>query len=321
MSNVTLKQLRSFITLAQQRSFTKAASYLNISQSALTLQIREFEAEIGVRLFDRSTRSVELTFHGTQLLPTILNIIDQLDHALDDVRSLTSIDRGTVSIAAGGSIIKSLVAPAIAILRVKYPGLSIKVIEDSGPATAARFAGGKADLAIAPPVESPTLASRPLFKDRVGVLCHASHPLAHQHRSVQWEDLAEHAVVVLRSGMTVRTLLDAHNVSIGSSKYEVSTISALLSLVEEGVGISVLSYLAAYPALRSGLIFRPVQSPPIYRELSAVYLRRHSLSPAAKELVRAIFDVLRDLKRVKQISEFLQVASATEWIQSGTSSQ
>jgi LysR family carnitine catabolism transcriptional activator len=314
MSNVTLKQLRSFIALAQQRSFTKAAMHLNISQSALTLHIRDLETEIGVRLFDRSTRYVDLTSQGTRLLPVIFDAIDQLDHAIDDIRVSKSIDSGTVSIAAGGAIIKSLVAPAIAILRSKHPGLSVKVIEDSGPTTAVRLADGQADLAIAPVAQSHNLESQPLFKDRVGVLCHASHPLARQQRPIHWKDLSQHTLVILRTGKTIRTLLDAHRVALGSSKYEVSTISALLSLIEEDVGISVLSCLAAYPALRAGLVFRPVQAPSIYRELCVVYLRRHTLSPAAKALVRAIFDVLRDLKRMHQVKEFLQIAQFADWV-------
>jgi LysR family carnitine catabolism transcriptional activator len=70
MANITLRQLRAFLAVARARSFTRAASELNLTQSALTMAIRGLEAEVGLRLLDRSTRAVAPTAHGERFMVT-----------------------------------------------------------------------------------------------------------------------------------------------------------------------------------------------------------------------------------------------------------
>lgn len=317
MPNVTLKQLRAFVTLAKYRSFTKAAGQLNVSQSALTLQIQDLETTVGLRLFDRSTQSVDLTPIGIKFFPAIKGLIDQLDIALDDIQAAASFNKDVVTVVAGGSIIRSIIAPAVASLLKGYPELSVKIIEDAGATIPMRLIEGQAEFAISPLTADHNLQSHPLLKDRAGILCHEDHPIARQEGPLNWTDLRGTRLVMLRSGKTIRNLLDAHRIFSEYTehpKYEVSSISALLSLVEQGVGISVLSSLAAYPALRAGLIFRPVQNPPLFRELQIVRLRRHTLTAAATALIGAIFDILNNLKLRSQLKDLLEVANTPKWV-------
>jgi DNA-binding transcriptional LysR family regulator len=316
MVNVTLKQLRAFVTLAKHKSFTRAASHLNVSQSALTLQIRDLEAMIGLRLFDRSTRSVDLTSLGATFFPLIQDITNQLDLALDNIQAAANIDTGFVTVVAGGSVIKSIIAPAVANLGESRPELSVKIIEDAGATMQTRLVEGQADFAISSLTGDHNVQSHPLLKDRAGILCRADHPLAQRERPLNWTDLRGNRLVMLRSGKTIRALLDAHrNFSEYTEhpQYEVSSISALLSLVEQGVGISILSSLAAYSALQTGLVFLPVQNPSLFRELQIVHLRRHTLTPPAILLVGAIFDVLSNLKRMNHLKDLLEVSQRPEW--------
>ena len=85
----TLRQLRAFATIARLRSFTRAADVLHTTQPALSAQIRELEASLGVRLFDRNTRSVAPTRAGADLLP----VVDQVLSALDSVAARVKLRR------------------------------------------------------------------------------------------------------------------------------------------------------------------------------------------------------------------------------------
>src|ERR1700731_1618803 len=103
MKNVTLKQLRAFVTIAHEKSFTRAAGRLNISQSALTLGIRDLEAELALRLFDRSTRSVQPTTQAEVFLPVAIRLLDELDHAVDDLRAVAGRRKGSAVVSANAS--------------------------------------------------------------------------------------------------------------------------------------------------------------------------------------------------------------------------
>jgi DNA-binding transcriptional LysR family regulator len=95
-----LKQIRSFVAVAQLESFTRAASLLHVSQPALTVQIRNLEDALGLRLFDRNTRTVALTRIGRDLLPALQRILRDLDAVVAEARDVATQRRGIVRLAA-----------------------------------------------------------------------------------------------------------------------------------------------------------------------------------------------------------------------------
>lgn len=313
MDGVTLKQLRAFLSLARERSFTKAAAQLNVSQSALTLQIRAIESQLGVRLFDRSTRSVELTASGRELHPMVERIMDQLSRALVDVQTLSDRTRGLVAVAAGTSIISLMIAPSVVRLTESYPGIVVRIIEHAGRDLASRVIDGEADFgiaALANPNES--LEAQPLLRDRFGVLCTRNHPLARKSGTLAWRDLGDHSFVTLARGTDTREMIDSHpaiSPLLPRPAYEVASLSALFSLVEQGAGITLLPGIAALPALRHGLVFRPIYRPSMSRDLYFISERKRSLTPAAKQLASTIVDELFSLKKKPAFRAVMEIAS------------
>lgn len=95
--NVTLRQLRAFVAVAQEQSFTRAAARLHVTQSTLTASIQALESEIGMRLFDRSTRSVLATPQGQQFLPAAERMLRELQEALEEMRQTADRRRGSVA--------------------------------------------------------------------------------------------------------------------------------------------------------------------------------------------------------------------------------
>lgn len=98
--NVTLRQLRAFLAVTRTGSFTLAAESLYITQSALSGLIKELEQVLGVRLFDRSTRRIQMSEVGRGIYPLIEKILTDLDGALDEVANIKALKRGVVRVAA-----------------------------------------------------------------------------------------------------------------------------------------------------------------------------------------------------------------------------
>src|SRR5574338_622948 len=100
LMNITLRQLRAFVAVACTGSFTLAAERLFVTQSALSGLIKELEQSLGVRLFDRSTRRIELSDVGRGIFPLIDKILLDLDRVIDEVTNLKALKKGLARVAA-----------------------------------------------------------------------------------------------------------------------------------------------------------------------------------------------------------------------------
>src|SRR6185369_5922345 len=178
MKNITIKQLRAFIAVSREKNFTRAASQLGLSQSALTIAVRQLEREINLKLFDRSTRSVQLTTHAVAFLPTPGRLLQELSRALDDLSAIAARQKGNVVVAATASFLCSVLAPTVAEFTKKFPGIHIKLV-NTPENLARRVLEEEIDFGIAnvwQPVQS--LESHLLLEDRFGLVCPAKHKLA-----------------------------------------------------------------------------------------------------------------------------------------------
>jgi DNA-binding transcriptional LysR family regulator len=319
MINVTLKQLRSFVAIAREAGFTRAAARLNVSQSALTLQIRALEAAIGLRLFDRSSRSVELTAAGRDFQPLAERMLEELDGALDNLQVLARRERGSVTLVAGAAVIQLAVTPALAELSRTHPGVSMRILENVGEEVARGVATGYADFAIANFISpTETIASSLLLKDAIGMLCHAQHPLA-RRGNLSWKDLKPYSLATtLSQGKVLRDMID-RNAPILSSlpkpRFETSSISALMSIVEHDLGIALLPRLVAIPAAANRkLVFRPIQAPTMFRELCFITSRRRSLTPAANLVARAVLKQLDTAIQARRVGAAIVTSNLSAFL-------
>ena len=98
--NISLRQLRAFLAVAEQRHFRRAAEQIHLTQPAVSRHIAELEAELDVRLFDRSTREVVPTEAGRYLQGAVERVLDELEGVLAHVHSEGERRRGKVRVAA-----------------------------------------------------------------------------------------------------------------------------------------------------------------------------------------------------------------------------
>ena len=133
--------LRAFVAVAEQESFSKAAERLGLAPSSLSQTIRGLEERLGIRLFNRTTRSVSLTQAGQRLLLRVRPVLAELDAALADVAGLGDRPAGIVRVRCLRHAFRVHVAPVLAAFHAAYPHVVLDVVLDDavGDLVAAGF--------------------------------------------------------------------------------------------------------------------------------------------------------------------------------------
>lgn len=124
--------LAAFAVVARERSFTRAGAKLGISPSALSQTIKGLEGRLGIRLLDRTTRSVAPTSAGERLFRTVAPRLAEIEHELAALRDMSERPAGTIRITAGEHPVRSVLSQGLANLLPNYPDIRVEVIVDYG---------------------------------------------------------------------------------------------------------------------------------------------------------------------------------------------
>jgi len=293
MKNVTLKQFRYFEALARHGHFRRAAEACGISQPALSMQIKELEAEVGIELFERSSRQVRLTGFGEEFALRIRGILRSIDE-LDDL-ARASQDRlvGRLRIGVIPTVAPYLLPTLLGNLRRHFKGLDIHVRETQTPRLIQELDEGRLDAAIvALPVSEASLTEITLLTESF-VLVRPGHDEGKPVPSP--EALREMRLLLLEEGHCFRDqALSFCNVDTRATPsrdfLDASSLSTLVQMVDAGIGITLIPEMAVAVETRSGSVsvvrFR---DPEPSRTIGMVWRKT---SPLAKQLMQ-ISDVVR----------------------------
>ncbi len=283
--------VQAFIAIASRRNFRRAAAELHITQTALSRRLQTLEAYLGVKLIQRTTRSVELTRTGADFLPRAQRLLTELESSLIDIRETGKAMRGSVNIACVPSIGARYLPQVIQQYSAAYPENRITIHDHSSFGVAESVLRREAEFGINVTVShDAALASVPLARDRFVLICRDDHPLAGR-KKVSWTQLEPHLLIFPGSLNANKSVLEpaltAEHLRL-RTYYEVQHSSTALGLVSEGVGAAVVPGLAvqreAYPRIR----VIPLVEPAVTRSLALIALKNAQLSPAA----RALYDLL-----------------------------
>jgi DNA-binding transcriptional LysR family regulator len=191
---VDIRHLRYFVAVAETLNFGAAARELHISQPPLSKRIAEFEKAIGVRLFERSTRSVRLTGAGTKLLPQAKQAVIAFDSAMDAAGALRTDASRRIHIGFPPDTSREVLLSTIDELHRK--GLEVEVTEATTGEQVALLARGELDVAVLRhPFDLHGLQCSTPMRQTLGVVVHVTHPLARK-RKVRLEELQGFALVI-----------------------------------------------------------------------------------------------------------------------------
>ena len=285
--SVTLKQIRAFVAVAQAGSFTTAASQLHLTQSAVSVLISELEAEFGLRLFDRTTRLVQLADAGRDFYPVAEKILADLHNALLSSKELVAKKRGRVSVAATPLMASILLPKVIGEYTALYPDIHVTLQDSLAGLIQQKVRDGTADFGIGTFERAGReLIAEPFMADTLVLACPAGHPLAGK-ASVTWRALAGHPFISLTRdnsvGQLIRKCLADAGVEVHSA-YEVSYLSTVVGMVDAGLGVAVLPSYAGPITRLYDIQIRKLVKPAIQREMSFITRQGKALSPAAESL-------------------------------------
>lgn len=291
----SVRQMRAFLAVHQLRKLRAAAERLFVTQSTVSVLVRQLEEGLRVRLFDRTTRSLQTTPAGEEAAVVIERILRDVDLLGAGAAGLSALTRGRVSVAITPTLAGMLLPLVLPDFRRDYPGVGVQVDDCAPDQFLSRVVGGHVDFGIGTPERAGGEVDLvPLMRDVLCVVCHVDHPLA-SARSVRWRDLAGHAVIAGRPGYGVRPLVDLAASRAGVTLNivnEVSFLSTALWLAQAGEAAAILPSAYASAPAHPDLVILPLL-PRVSRDVFVVTQHGRSLSPAAERFLVSLRTALR----------------------------
>jgi DNA-binding transcriptional LysR family regulator len=295
---VELRHLRSFVAVAEERHFGRAAARLHMAQPPLSQQIRRLEAELGVTLLHRTTRSVELAPAGEVLLVRAREILASVESAAEDTLRAARGEFGRIAVGFTGSATYALLPQVAAALRGALPGVVLDLRgEMLTPAQVQGLLAGTLDLGLLrPPVRERELAVEVVRREPLVAVLPEAHRLAAAD-AVPLEELAAEPFVVYPSHFrsvvhdAVEETCAAHGF-LPRVALEVSETATLVSFVAAGLGVSLVPASVRHMTVH-GAVYRPLAREAATVELAVAW----RLQDASPVLERALEVVRRDLAR------------------------
>src|SRR5262252_3227375 len=165
MIDFSSRQLRAFLLVAQYSSFSRAAAALFITPAGLSLLIRELESQLGVRLFDRTTRSVALTTAGTELLAVAQRNLHELDGVISRLGRSPGEVHSSFSLAGTTYWTANILPQAIKEFRLRQPAFRFQVFEGNTDTIMQKVDSGMVDIGLGFFFKHfPGIRQRPLFR-------------------------------------------------------------------------------------------------------------------------------------------------------------
>jgi DNA-binding transcriptional LysR family regulator len=282
--DVGTRQLEAVLALAEYGSFVAAAARLRISQPALTRSIKRLEAQLGVQLFERSTRRVQITAAGREFAAVAERMLNDLGITVQSVREVAEERRGLVVISSVMSVAGGVLPAIVAAYRADRPGVEIHIREGVHATVLEDVRSGVADFGIGYVDDLPEfVVGTALSRETFCVVMPARHRLA-QRRGLSLGDLRDEAVIGLPTESRTRRTLDAAAASAGITLRQtviVGQFATLMGLVGAGVGVGIVPKGATRSLLARGLRSVPLGEPRLTRRLGLIALREREPTPAA----------------------------------------
>lgn len=269
------RHLRQFVAVAEELHFTRAAKRLCVAQPALSGQIRRLERELGVELFRRTRRRVELTEAGRVFLEEARRSLAQLEWAVEAARRAGRGEVGRLALGFVGPATYSVLPPLLSAFHRRYPDVELDVTEMNSGLQLPALTAGRLQLGfLRPPAHADGLRLETVLREGVGVALPRGHRLAAASR-VPASDLAGERLLLFRRDLEP-TLFDAYAQYFAEVEATprivqlANPLHLILALVAAGLGIALVP--AAIRNLRyPDIVYRPLTPQPPRVALAAAW--------------------------------------------------
>lgn len=294
--SLNFKLLHAFLSVAETGSFRKAAEQVHRSQSAVSMQVKQAEEQLGVALFHRTTRRVELTPAGELLLAHAKRAMAEMDNGLRAIKGSVDMQSGQLNLGCVPSVSYSILPSLLAIYMREYPGITVVLRELASVDLLDSISKQDVEFGIGPSVEKANdFQFRHVVDDPIFALMPSD--LASRFRNeIALEDLASLPILMYSTAAALRESLEREIALQGIEldiRSEILHTHTLIAFVRAGLGVAILPKIALPSRLGPKLHAVPLVRPTLQRSLDIITLRGQSLSPAAKRLSNLIVQKLR----------------------------
>ncbi|GIE28591.1 LysR family transcriptional regulator [Actinoplanes italicus] len=271
-----LRYVAAFVAVAEELHFGRAARRLQMAQPPLSQMIRQLEKELGVQLFERSTRSVRLTSAGESFLGPARQVLDDVDLAKRAVTSAGTGEYGRVTIGFGGASSHAALPRLARAVRAAHPGIELVMkVQQYANVALDGVADGSLDLGfVRMPVTRAGVRTRVIENDRLVCALPADHPLAGKEE-IDLTDLIHDPFVSLPAS-SGSTLLDAMIRTCEEAGFtpkvvqEAPDSNTVLALVSAGVGVT-LTLKSVEHVCQGGLVYLPMAGRTVWQQAALAW--------------------------------------------------
>ncbi|MGG1674378.1 LysR family transcriptional regulator [Neobacillus sp. NRS-1170] len=234
-------QLKYFQTAARYEHITKAAEELRIAQPSLSKTIARLEEDLGVQLFDRQGRNIQLNACGRAFLEHVNRAFMELDNGIKKVKDLAGMKKVSISIAMTlPKILPKLLSPFLN----QYPHVHFRQIMEPPSILKRKLEDGEIDLCISPvPFGSPAIEWKPLFTDDIYLIVPTDHYLAGR-KSIHISEIKNESFILMNTGFSIRDLVDKLFNEAGFTPeiiMEVNDPETIIGMIRRGKGVTFIS--------------------------------------------------------------------------------
>lgn len=294
------RRLQVFHAVAKQMSFTKAAESLFMTQPAVTFQIKQLEEHFNARLFDRGHGKITLTPAGEMVLQFAERILDLSTEMDVRVSEMTDQNRGSLLVGASITVAEFMLPRIFGEFKTKFPDVQPRLIVANSEAIENRLLENSIDVGL---IEAPphfnTIEAVKCAEDELVVVCSPKFPLA-SFTELTPNQLQGHPYIAREIGSGTREVVDVflhqHSISPDSLNLvmELGGPSAVIGVVESGLGFSIVSRASAIKSQRLGDLVAIPLTPRLFRPLSIIYPKERFQSRLVTTFVEFVSARMRE---------------------------
>jgi DNA-binding transcriptional LysR family regulator len=298
----TIRQLQAFAYIYKLGSLTQASKAMHLTQSALSLLLQQLEENLGVTLFERTSRSLRPTAIAHETFEMASNILDNVNNLVNNTRGIAEKRHGVLHFGVATAVAATILPEAIARFEKQYPDIKL-VIHDTGPEQIiSPIQERKVEFSIGTTSSGASdVVFETLLTDHLSAIYLQDSSIP-QKKITDWRSLSDLPIISVRSGNEIRTLIDTAMVKAGidfKPKWEVSYLSTALALTLKGLGVAVLPAYLIESFHHSNLVIKSIQDPLVERNVYLIRPKGVALTSAAQALI----DILKSVANTVSLKQ------------------
>ena len=237
---LSLVKFEIFSTVVELGSITRAGEVLGLSQSAVSHAITSLESEWELTILNRGRSGIHLTSNGERVLKYIRDILKLNEEMAQEIANINGLEIGTIRIGTISSVSIHWLPEMMKMFNERHPSIEIKLLEGDYNDVEHWISTGLVDFGFVSLPTSKHLEAVPLKKDRLLCILSEEHPLA-EHNEISFEMIKDESLIKSKKGSDndLIRIFKENNVK-PNIKFELSDDQAIISMVENGMGISIL---------------------------------------------------------------------------------